>query len=97
MTERDEILTALRDALPQMRRRWPIRGLAVFGSVARGDASDSSDLDVLVDFDPPITLSAFLTLETTLSELAGRRVDLVSRPALKPFIGEHVLREAVPV
>jgi hypothetical protein len=97
MTERDAILAALRAALPELRRQWPIRGLAMFGSVARDDAEASSDLDVLVEFDRPITLSQFLALEAALTEIAGRPVDLVSRPSLKPFIGERVLREAVPV
>jgi uncharacterized protein len=97
MTEKDAILATLRAALPELRRRWPIRSLAMFGSVARGDANATSDLDVLVEFDRPVTLSAFLALEEALSELAGRRVDLVSRLALKPFIGQRVLEEAIPV
>ena len=97
MTEKDELLTKMRAALPELRRQWPIRSLAMFGSIARGDAKPTSDLDVLVEFDQPVSLSAFLALENALAELAGRRVDLVSRPALKRFIGERVLGEAVPV
>jgi predicted nucleotidyltransferase len=97
MGEKDELLAVLRTALPDLQRQWPIRALALFGSVARGDANPGSDLDILVELDRPVTLSAFLSLETTLSELTGRQVDLVSRRALKPFIGAHVLREAVPV
>lgn len=97
MNERDELLAILRAELPRLRRQWPIRSLALFGSVARGDATAASDLDVLVEFDGRVTLSAFLALEQELSELSGRPVDLVSRPALKPLIGARVLREAVPV
>jgi uncharacterized protein len=97
MSERDDVLAAFRAALPELRRRWPIHSLALFGSVARGDATDASDLDVLVEFDRPIPLSAFLALEDALSELVGRPVDLVSRPALKPFIGARVLEEAITI
>jgi predicted nucleotidyltransferase len=97
MTDRDDLLPILRAALPGLRRRWPIRSLAIFGSVARGDATDASDLDVLVEFDQPVTLSAFLALEQELSDLSGRPADLVSRPALKPFMGARVLQEAVAV
>jgi hypothetical protein len=97
MSERDAILAVLRAALPELRRHWPIRNLALFGSVVRGEADAASDLDVLVEFDRPVTLSVFLALERELSDLTGRDVDLISRPALKPFIGENVLREAVPV
>lgn len=97
MNEKDHVLATLRAALPELRGQWPIARLALFGSVARDDATVSSDLDILVEFDRPLTLSAFLALEARLSELAHRRVDLVSRRALKPFIGARVLEEAVPV
>ena len=89
MSERDEILAVLRAALPDLRQRWPIRSLALFGSVARGDASAASDLDILVEFERPLGLSA------SLAGLTGRRVDLVSRAALKPRIGRRILGEAV--
>jgi predicted nucleotidyltransferase len=97
MTGKDEILAVLRTALPEMKRRWPIQSLAVFGSVARGEASLASDVDVLVEFARPIDLSEFLALEDALSALVGRRVDLVTRRALKPYIGRRVLDEAVPL
>ena len=95
MSETDEVLTALRSALPEICRKWPVRSLAVFGSVARGQASPKSDLDLLVEFEAPVNLSRFLALEETLAGLAGRRVDLVSRAALKPHIGRRILREAI--
>ncbi|HEX3412338.1 MAG TPA: nucleotidyltransferase family protein [Stellaceae bacterium] len=94
MTEKDEILAVLRSALPDLKRRWPIISLAVFGSVTRGEASAASDLDVLVEFARPLGLSEFLALEDALSALVRRRVDLVTRAALKPYIGRQVLNEA---
>jgi uncharacterized protein len=97
MPEASDILITLRTALPGLRQRWPIRSLALFGSVARGDAGPTSDLDVLVEFDRPVTLSAFLALEDELAGLTARRVDLVSTRALKPHIGRRVLAEAVTV
>jgi len=95
MTEKERALNVLRSALPDLQRRFPIRSLALFGSVARGDARADSDLDMLVDFARPVTLSSFLALESELGALTGRRVDLVSRRALKPHMGERILREAV--
>ena len=97
MTERDNTLAALRDALPELQQRWPIRSLAVFGSMARGEAGAASDLDILVEFDRPIGLSSFLALEQEFSAVTGRRVDLVSRLALKPYVARHVLGEALRV
>ena len=95
MNERDEIVAVLRDVLPDLEQRWPIRSLALFGSMARGEASAASDLDLLVEFERPVGLSSFLALEQELTALTGRRVDLVSRAALKPYISRHVLGEAL--
>jgi hypothetical protein len=95
MTSKDDILATLRAALPDLRQRWPIRSLAIFGSVARDTASANSDLDVLVEFERPLGLSKFLALEDALSALVDRRVDLVTRDSLKPHIGRRVLDEAV--
>jgi predicted nucleotidyltransferase len=97
MTEQDAIAARLRIALPNLRQRWPIRSLALFGSVVRGEARNDSDLDVLVEFDRPIDLFAFLELEDERASLSGRRIDLVSRAALKPYIGRRILAEAIPL
>jgi len=93
--ERDEILGSLRAALPYLKQRWSIRSLGVFGSFARGDAAEDSDVDVLVEFEHPVGLSVFLGLESELYSLVGRRVDLVSRAALKPYMGREVMRDLV--
>src|SRR6202022_3096502 len=60
MSEKDEIVAVLRAAMPNLQQRWPIRSLALFGSVARGDASAASDIDLLVEFERPVGLSAFI-------------------------------------
>jgi len=95
MSEKDEIIANLRRSLPELRQRWPIRSLALFGSMARGEARPDSDVDILVEFEKPIGLFSFLELEGELERLVQRHVDLVSRPALKPFIGQRVLAEAL--
>lgn len=97
MIENGDIISKLRHAMPDLRQRWPIRSLALFGSRMRHDATSASDLDVLVEFDRPIPLSAFLALEDQLAAITGVRIDLVSAAALKPHIGERVRAEAVAV
>ena len=92
----DSLLGVLRAALPELRRRYPIASLAVFGSWARGDQRAASDLDLLVEFDGPIGWQV-VTLEDELSERLGVKVDLVPRRALRPHIGARVLAEAMPV
>src|SRR5947208_15593045 len=96
MSERDDVLAVLRTVLPELRRDWPIRSLALFGSVARGEAAPESDLDILVEFEAPIGLSDFLALEDKLSALTYRRGGPVSPRAAKPFHGRPVLRHGVP-
>jgi len=64
----------LREALPGLRERWPIHSLARFGSWVRQDATPDSDLDVLVEFAGPVSLSSFLALEETLAAITGRAV-----------------------
>jgi uncharacterized protein len=81
--------------LPDLRQRWPIRSLALFGSVVREEATAESDLDVLVEFERPVDLFAFLALEGALATLAGCRVNLVSRLALRRYMGQRILEEAV--
>jgi predicted nucleotidyltransferase len=76
------------------RRRFGVRDLAVFGSVARGEASATSDLDVLVDFDGPATFDGFMGLKFFLEDTLGVKVDLVTRAALKARLRERVESEA---
>jgi uncharacterized protein len=97
MSPRDSLLASLKAALPQVKQRYPIRSLGLFGSFARGDASERSDIDILVEFDRPVSLSRFLALEAELKALAGHEVDLISRQALKPYIGRKVLRDLILV
>lgn len=93
----DEIGASLRAMLPELRRRYPIRELGVFGSWARGEQHADSDLDLLVDFDGPIDLFAYARLQEEIGTALGLRVDLVDRAGLKPAIGRNVLRELRPV
>jgi len=74
------------------------RRVALFGSVARGDASPGSDVDLLIQFDPQEkTLRNFMALSYLFEEILQRRVDMVTTEALSPFIGPHILREAEDV
>ncbi|WP_020177195.1 nucleotidyltransferase domain-containing protein [Methyloferula stellata] len=68
MSERDEIIATLRAALPDLRKRWPIHSLALFGSMARGDATEKSDVDLLVEFDKPIPFSIISRLSRNLRD-----------------------------
>ena len=77
-------------------RRYRVRELAVFGSAVRGELRPDSDIDFLVDFLPQarVGLLELAAVMRELSALAGRRVDLAVKPALKPSIRPAVLAEA---
>jgi predicted nucleotidyltransferase len=72
-----------------------IRSLDIFGSVARGDATSSSDVDLLVEFDRPIGLFHFFRVQRRLEEIVGCRVDLVMREAVRPQLRDRIFREAI--
>lgn len=73
-----DVVASLRDISGDLRARG-IRHLWVFGSVARGDAADASDIDLLVEFEKPPTFMGFMDLKFALEERLGKRVDLHSR------------------
>lgn len=92
----DTIIGTLRGALPELRQRYPVASLAVFGSWARGEQRADSDLDLLVEFDGPIGWQ-IVTLEDELSARLGLKVDLVPRRGLRRRIGARIVAEALPV
>ncbi len=94
---RDEALTALRGFLPALRRDFGVRRIALFGSTARGEARDDSDLDLLVDFETGPTFDSFMGLKLFLEDHLGRKVHLVTPDTLKPRLRPIVEREAVDV
>ena len=91
------IMAALRDRLPELRERYGVRSLGIFGSYVRGEQGKRSDLDILVEFDRVPTLFEFVRLERHLSQQLGVKVDLVMKSALRPTIGRHILEEVVMV
>jgi len=90
----EDILAILREQHAFLSRRYPIHRLALFGSWARGDARENSDVDVMVEVDPSIGLR-FVDLGEELEKALGRRVDLVSRRAIKPALWERIEPELI--
>lgn len=89
----EDIMEQLRAMQPELRRRYPIRSLGVFGSFVRGEQRDNSDLDVLVEFSDEAGLFEYAGLQLELSDALGMRVDLANKAALKPRIGRRILAE----
>ncbi len=93
---RDDVLERLQACRPQLEEMG-VRSIALFGSVARGEADADSDIDVLVDLRPGLGLFAFLRIKHHLEEVLGSPVDLVSVAGLRPRIRPAVEREMIRV
>lgn len=90
-----ELIEAKRAEIREVVRRHRGRTVAVFGSVARGDESPSSDIDLLVEFEPGSSLFDLLHITEELEELLGVPVDVISAGGLKDR-DDHIRREAIP-
>jgi uncharacterized protein len=95
---REQAVAVLEGHASELRERGVAR-LALFGSVARGDADAESDIDLLVDIDPARKFSLFdlAGLRLYISDILGADVDLVQRGRLKPLLRDAILAEAVDV
>jgi predicted nucleotidyltransferase len=84
------------DDLKAVCRRYKVSELSIFGSAIRADFHADSDIDLLVQFEPSARIGflAFASLQRELSELLGRKVDLVPKDGLKPFIRDSVISGA---
>ena len=91
----EEIKKILKENQTVLRERFKVKEMGIFGSYVRGEQKKRSDLDILVEFDQPISLLEFVALERRLSEIIGEKVDLVMKSALKPRIGKHILEEVI--
>lgn len=94
MRRKEQILTLLKQQLPYLRSNFKVKSIGIFGSYAREEQTEKSDIDILVEFDAPVGFFKFIELEDYLSEKLGAKVDLVTPDALKPLIKPHIIQEA---
>jgi predicted nucleotidyltransferase len=80
-----------------LRDKYFVKDIGIFGSVARGEQTAESDIDILVEFSEPVGFFAFLDLENFLSGALGKKVDLVTKRALKPAVKNQILKDAIYV
>ncbi len=74
-------------------RQNDVAQLGVFGSTARGEAHEQSDIDLLVEFSKPKSLLSLIALEQQLESVLSRKVDLLTKAAISPYWRERILRE----
>ena len=95
--ELNEKIQGHRQEILSRAKKYGARNVRIFGSVARGDAREDSDIDVLVDLESGRSLLDLGGLLMDLQDLLGRRVDVVTAKGLRDRIRSRVLKEAVPL
>lgn len=90
--QKSEIEKILKDHKPYLAKKFHVKKLGIFGSYARNEYSDTSDLDILVEFERPVGLE-FVELKEYLESLLHKPVDLVTEAALKPTLKDQILNE----
>ena len=94
---RDQVLAALRRHWQDIEQRFAIKHLSVFGSAARDELHEDSDIDVLVEFKGKATFDGYMDLKFYLETILGRKVDLVTHDAVKPRMRPMIEQEAIHV
>ena len=94
---RDEILNMLREHKAVLAQRFGVSTLSLFGSFARDQAKDDSDIDILVGYDKSATSKTYFGVQFYLEDLLGHKIDLVTRKALRTELRPYVEKEAINV
>lgn len=95
--DRATVLKLLSEHSKEVRERFGAKRLALFGSAARNELREDSDIDVLVEFEGPATFDGYFNLKDYLEQVLGRSVDLVTEKGLKPRARRHVEKDLIRV
>jgi len=93
MKNLDEIKKQIKEHKQDLKNEYGVSAVGIFGSYVRGEQTDQSDVDILVDLEKPIGLIRLVQLNKNISQFLGVKVDLTTKKALKPHIGKRILQE----
>jgi predicted nucleotidyltransferase len=94
---RDAVIRILKERNAELEKQYGVKSLSLFGSVARGEATSTSDVDLIVEFNRPVGYFGLFSLQDHLEKLLGCRVDLGTPDSLKARIRERVMGELIHV
>jgi len=89
----NDIQAIIRKNKKELKDRYGLKEVGIFGSYVRGEQDESSDVDLLVEVERPMGFIKFIKLENHFSQILGVKADLVTKKALKPNIGRRILQE----
>lgn len=95
MNEKEKIIQKLKELKSEIKERYKVNEIGVFGSYVRNEQTANSDIDILIDYERGMTIFKFCELENWLSSILGKKVDLVMKKSLKPNIGKRILNEVI--
>ena len=95
--KREAVVQTLKQQNSELARKFGVKSLLLFGSVARDEATSASDIDLLVEFNRPVGYFGLFALQDYLEKLFGCPVDLGTTDSLKPYIRERVMGELIHV
>jgi uncharacterized protein len=97
MKSLEKLKAELEAIKPELKQRYKVETIGIFGSYSRGEQTKKSDLDLLVSFSEPIGIYKFVEVEEFISSKLGVRIDLVQKGALLPMIKEQILNETITI
>jgi uncharacterized protein len=95
--KQENVLQILKQKKPELTTKFGVKSLLLFGSVARNEATATSDVDLLVEFNRPVGYFGLFALQDYLEKLLGCSVDLGTPDSLKPYIKDRVMGELIRV
>ena len=95
MKDLEDIRKLLAAHKKELKEKYGVREIGIFGSIVRGEQKKASDVDILVDFDQVPDLLEFVSLERRLEEILGLKVDLVRKQVIRPELRDRILSEVV--
>ncbi len=97
MKSLEEIKSILRKQKLQIRERYGVSKIGIFGSYVRGEQKKKSDVDILVEFEKPISLLKLVNLENFLADIIGIKVDVVPKEDIRRELKERIIQEVIYV
>lgn len=89
----EEIKEIIQEHKENLKKEYGVKEIGIFGSYVRGEQKAVSDVDILIELERPVGFVKFMKLEKRISDILGVKVDLVTKRALKPYIGQRILQE----
>jgi len=92
---KEEILDKLKNVKTNLKKKYKVKRIGLFGSYANNKQKDTSDIDFLVEFEEDADLIHFISLSCYLEEIFNTKVDVISKPSLKEELKQHILKEVI--